>query len=72
MATDRYMDVDVFATDEPEVEPYFPGTDPDGKERLPPFAGRFAAKDMAMTDVEDPRPKPKTEPGAVARSPFVR
>ena len=60
-------------TEEPK-EDYFPGTDPDGKERLDPFALHYAAPNSAMSasvqrPPEDFEPKPK--PGAVQRSPFV-
>jgi hypothetical protein len=57
--------------DPDEDEPYYPGTDPDGKERLPPFAGRFAAQDTAMAGVERPGGPSSTKPGATAPSPFV-
>lgn len=58
----------------PAAAPYFPGTDPDGKPRLPPFAGRYAAADSSMpADIirpdEDYASKPPA--GAVQRSPFV-
>jgi hypothetical protein len=58
---------------EPEVEPYYPGVDPDGKERHPPFGLRFVAPDTAMQGVRRPTDEPEREfpPGAVQRSPFV-
>lgn len=72
---DDLLDVDVFeGADDVTEEAYYPGIDPDGKERLPPFGVRFAAGDtsMAATGVvvveSDP---PKFPPGSIARSEFV-
>lgn len=66
--------LDEILAPQPEAEPFYPGIDPDGKERLPLFAGRFAAKDTAMQGVTRPiedYDDTKPQPGAVALSPFV-
>lgn len=73
MEDDYTLDTDVFGDQEQdEEEPEYPGTDPDGRERLPLFAGRFAAASTAMEGVERPPAEPRsTAPGEVAASPFV-
>lgn len=59
--------------EQPEADPYYPGTDPDGKKRMDLFAGRFASEDSTMQGVSRPEKdfEAKPKPGAVQRSPFV-
>ena len=60
---------------EPAQEPvaHYPGFDLDGKERLPLFAGVFAAAGFAMPADVDRSKEPQRDfpAGTVAPSPFV-
>jgi hypothetical protein len=66
----------VFDVDEPDEPETYEGVDYDGKVRVPPFAGRFAAPDMSMMAttgvLRDPKDERAKSPGAIARSPFAR
>jgi len=69
------IDGPIFDEDEPDEPETYGGVDPDGKERHPLFAGRYAAPDMSMVAAgarPDPNAKPRKHPnGAIARSPFA-
>lgn len=77
MNENEEIDVPVFDDTPPDDEQkVWPGIDPDGKERRPIFAGRYAANDTSMADygviVSDTGDKRARNAGTVAPSPFPR